>query len=534
MTPKRKAAFTPTLLLRLCWFVVASVTVASQTQPQPRSVSNRFQNTNKGGYTLSSMQISPSTVSLKSGATLQLAATGMGSDNQQHTVTAHVQWSSSAPNVATVSSSGLVTAVGAGSATITASRLVKATSKVTVTNQSTGVPVPASLFSITTHGRLDMPTVPVAGLRLWGTNTFWNVMNTAPGVYDFSQLDLWIAAAQANNHDLIYTFGMVPNFASSNPSLVCGTSPPAGSCAPPKDVNADGSGTDQYFKDFVTAIVTHAAGQIKYWEMWNEPTVVGYWQGNNAQMLRMAQDAYGIIKSIDPTALVTTPSPSTGIYGVSNWMGPYLALGGGKYADIISFHGYSWSSNWGVWPVPEDIVPLVENLKVQTTLYGQNNKPLWCTEGSWGDTSGNGFTDPDLRAAYITRHYLLQESEGVQRYYWFAWDNQGDGLLDTTSNSLTEWGTAYPQVEGWIVGSTPTGKCVQNGTVWTCNYTKSGGFQAEAIWDTSQSCSNGFCSTSNMSVGSQYVRYLDIAGNSHAITNATVPVGAKPIFLENQ
>lgn len=537
MTPKRKTALTPALFFRLCWFVIASVTAASQTYSlPPKSIADRLsQTTSKGRYTLLSMQVSPSTVTVNTGKTVQLIATGLGSDNLQHTVTAHVQWNSSAPNIVTVNRTGLVTAVGAGSATVTASRGVSATVKVTVTNQSSGVPVPASLFSMTAHGRVYMPTVPVAGLRLWVTNTQWSVLNPAAGVYDFTNLDLWIAAAQANNHDLLYTFGMVPSFASSSPNLICGTSGlPAGSCAPPDDVNADGSGTDQHFKDFVTAIVTHAAGQIKYWEMWNEPTVPGYWQGNNAQMLRMAQDAYAIIKSIDPNALVTTPSPSTGINGVSNWMGPYLALGGGQYADIISFHGYSWSSTWGVWPQPEDIVPLVENLKVQTGLYGQSNKPLWCTEGSWGNTAGNGFTDPDLRAAFLTRHYLLQESEGVVRYYWFAWDNSGDGLLDLSTNSLTEAGTSYPQVESWIVGTTPTGQCVQNGTIWTCNYTKSGGFQAEAIWDTSQSCSNGYCATNNMSVGSQYVHYLDITGNSHAITNATVPVGAKPIFLENQ
>jgi len=480
------------------------------------------------------MEISPATVSLQTGSSSQLTASGQGSDNLQHTVTSHVQWTSSAPAVATVTSAGLVTAVGAGTATITASRGVQANAAVTVTDQSAGVPVPATLFSMTTHSHFDVPTVPVVGLRLWDTGTYWDLMNTAQGVYDFTALDKWIATAQASNLDLIYTFGMVPGWASSNPGLVCGSSgSPAGSCVAPNDVNADGSGTDQHFKDYVTAIVTHAAGQIKYWEMWNEPTVPGFWQGTDAQMLRMAQDAYGIIKSIDPTALVTTPSPSTGIHGVANWMGPYLALGGGQYADIISFHGYSWSSTWGVWPQPEDIVPLVENLKAQLVIYGQTSKPLWCTEGSWGDTSGNGFTDPDLRAAFLARHYILQESEGVVRYYWFAWDNGNDGLW-SASTGISEAGTAYQQVEDWLVGLTPTGQCVQNGTIWTCNYTKSGGYQAETIWDTSQTCSNGSCTTNSMKVGSQFRHYKDIAGGTHSIVNSSVPVGSKPILLQNQ
>lgn len=532
MTPRRKFLAVPAILFALGCMLAGGASSAAQTIPA--SSNSQLSTKTNGRYTLLSMQISPTTLSLKPGATSQLSASGMGSDQNQHTVTAHVQWSSSAPSVATVSSAGLVTAVSAGTATITATRGVAASATITVTNQANGIPVPASLFSMTTHGRIDMPTVPVVGLRLWSTGTYWYMMNTAQGVYDFTTLDQWISTAQANNFDLIYTFGEMPAWASSNPTLVCGTANvPAGSCVAPNDVNADGTGTDQHFKDFVTAIVTHAAGQIKYWEMWNEPTVPGYWQGNNAQMLRMAQDAYGIIKSIDPTAVVTTPSPSTGVYGVANWMGPYLALGGGQYADIITFHGYSWSPTWGVWPQPEDIVPLVENLKAQLAIYGQTNKPLWCTEGSWGDTSGNGFTDPDLHAAFLARHYLLQESEGVVRYYWFAWDNGGDGLWNA-STGMSKSGVAYQQVESWILGTTPTGKCTQNGTLWTCNYSKSGGFLAEAIWDTSQTCSNGNCTTSNVSVGSQYSHYLDLNGTSFPITNATVPVGAKPIFLENQ
>jgi hypothetical protein len=335
---------------------------------------------------------------------------------------------------------------------------------------------------------------------------------------------------------VIYTFGQIPNWASSSPSLVCGSNAnvPLGSCAPPEDLNYDGTGTNKHWKDFVTAVVTHANGQIKYWEIWNEPTVSGYWQGNNSQMLRMAQDAYAIIKSINPSALVTTPTPSTGITGVANWMGPYLALGGGQYADIMSFHGYSWKSTPGIWPVPEDIVPLVENLKAVLVTYGQDKKPLWCTEGSWGDTSGNGFSDPDLHAAFVARHYLLQESEGVLRYYWFAWDNAGDGLWDYTTGAINESGTAYQQVENWIVGATPSGQCAAVGTLWTCSYTRSGGLQAQAMWDTSQSCSNGSCTTLSIPVGTQYVNYLDLGGQSHSIKNGAVPVGAKPIFVQNQ
>ncbi len=70
--------------------------------------------------------------------------------------------------------------------------------------------IPAKLFSLSVHSVNDWPTVPFAGLRLWGTGTSWQDINYAPGIFDFSALDRWISAAQAHNTDLIYTFGEVP------------------------------------------------------------------------------------------------------------------------------------------------------------------------------------------------------------------------------------------------------------------------------------------------------------------------------------
>ncbi|HVO81103.1 MAG TPA: Ig-like domain-containing protein [Terriglobales bacterium] len=486
---------------------------------------------------LASLQLSPSNVSLDEGETAQFKAVATYEDNHQQDVTASVTWTATPLEIAAVDDAGLVTSAGEGTATVSASMEgASASSVVIVQRRSSGPPIPAKLFSMSFHGRVNWPTVTINGVRLWDTGTSWSSINTADQVYDWHVLDNWLSAAQANKVDLIYTFGNTPTWASSDPSLVCqeGSDVPLGSCVAPNDLNSDGTGSNQHWKDYVTAIVTHANGQIKYWEIWNEPTISKFWQGNNAQLVRMAKDAYNIIKSIDPTAQVTTPSPSTGVNGVAKWMGPYLATGGGAYADIIAFHGYSWSTKPGVWPVPEDIVALVENLKAQLLIYGQNKKPLWCTEGSWADTTQNGFTDPDLHAAYLTRHYLLQQSENVARYYWYAWDNgEWGGLWDDTTG-INAAGTAYQQVENWMVGATPSGVCLANGTIWTCNFTRSGGYQAKAIWDTSKTCSHGVCTTTNVTADSRYVKYLDIAGGSHTIKNGTVPVGAKPILLVNQ
>jgi uncharacterized protein YjdB len=75
--------------------------------------------------TVDSIQVTPATVSLATGATAQLTATGTyghGSHpSSSQNITSAVTWSSSATSVATVSSAGVVTGVGAGTTTITAS-----------------------------------------------------------------------------------------------------------------------------------------------------------------------------------------------------------------------------------------------------------------------------------------------------------------------------------------------------------------------------------------------------------------------------
>ena len=75
---------------------------------------------NAGSYTFRiatkviSISVSPSTVSLEAGRGQQMTANVSGTSNTA------VRWSSSAPSVATVTSTGFVTAIAAGSATITA------------------------------------------------------------------------------------------------------------------------------------------------------------------------------------------------------------------------------------------------------------------------------------------------------------------------------------------------------------------------------------------------------------------------------
>jgi trimeric autotransporter adhesin len=88
--------------------------------------------------TLVSVEVTPSIPSIANGRTLQFVATGVFSDSSTQNLTGQVIWSSSDATIATVSttsgSNGLATAVGVGSATISAaSGTISGGTKLTVT-----------------------------------------------------------------------------------------------------------------------------------------------------------------------------------------------------------------------------------------------------------------------------------------------------------------------------------------------------------------------------------------------------------------
>lgn len=91
------------------------------------------------GPTQTSTTVTPASASVVVGGTQQLTATANYSDSSTIDVTSTATWTSSNTAVATVSASGLVTAVAAGSATITAaSGGFSGTSAITVTTAPSG------------------------------------------------------------------------------------------------------------------------------------------------------------------------------------------------------------------------------------------------------------------------------------------------------------------------------------------------------------------------------------------------------------
>src|SRR3954468_13702371 len=293
--------------------------------------------------------------------------------------------------------------------------------------------IPSTFFGMhilhAVNGTTPWPADQFGTLRLWDSGVDWHEINTSQGVYNWTNFDRWMTLAQQHNVEVVYTFGRVPDWANGN----------QGTTIPPANL--------QYWDDFVRAVVTRSAGRVKYWEIWNEPNDTHFWTGSVSTLVTMAQHAQQIIKSIDPNAVLVTPSPTWTSTSPNQWMASYLQGGGGQYADIIAFHGYVNSS-------PESIDSLAANMWSVMNANGQGSKPLWDTEASWSlaDSCSSSICDQDQQAAFLVRHYMLHLSRGVDRYLWYAWEDTWGTLW--TSSGVQKPGIAYKTVYNWLVGAT--------------------------------------------------------------------------------
>jgi polysaccharide biosynthesis protein PslG len=398
----------------------------------------------------------------------------------------------------------------AGSYTLTASSpgLISATSvSFIIVAQAINAPVPPTFFGLTV-GQVGIisPIMHYGTTRSWddSPDLSWSAANPSPDVYNFAPLDDFINYYQARGVDMIYTLARTPQWASSQPDISSGYGP--GQCAPPGDLGD--------WDDYLKAIVTHAAGKIKYWELWNEPQDPQYYCGDIPTMVTMAQHAVQIIKAIDSTALILSPAV-TGPDGPA-WLSTFPTDGGSATVDVIAFHGY-WSAT------AEDILTVIANYKSVMQTSDVAGKPMWDTEASWAG-SGN-LPTPTLaqQASFLSKYYLLHWSQGINRFAWYSYQGAYWGGLMTSSGGPSSTAVAYEQTYLWMVGALMTQPCSENASaIWTCLFTRPGGYQAEAIWITG--------SSATLDVPSQYVEYRDLAGTVHPMFNQTVTIGDQPYF----
>jgi hypothetical protein len=279
---------------------------------------------------------------------------------------------------------------------------------------------------------------------------------------------------------------------------------------------------DAILAAWIAAVVGHATGHIKYWEIWNEANDSSFYNGDIPTMVKLARQAYSTIKSIDPTAKVLTPSVYSDPTGATiphdgvAWMMEFLrqcslppagSATAPPCADILAYHAYP--ENWveigdqtlmnqrvihtaqgdiGVGVIDPASYPLlgeqaiidVQKFKNIATTYGL--EAVWSTEGGLGVWLKNPdgplpscqavdcLTNPvflqnrELSAQYAVKSTMLLQAGGLARSYWYSYDNIAHGYLwGGQGTSLNQAGTAYALL-GQFVGTTPAAPVARQAT----------------------------------------------------------------------
>ncbi|MCC7258116.1 MAG: hypothetical protein IT486_07060 [Gammaproteobacteria bacterium] len=342
-------------------------------------------------------------------------------------------------------------------------------------------PVTGQYFGLHLHDAdtvTPWPEVEFGSWRLWDARVAWTDIQPTARRWEFERLDRYADLADAHGVELVLPLGLSPPWASARPTEPSAYGP--GKAAEPRDLSA--------WRGYVERVALRYRGRIRVFELWNEPNLAKFFSGTPETMLMLAREAHAIIKRVDPQAIVVSPS-ATGFDRGTRWLNEYLALGGAQYADVIGFHFY-------VSPQPpEAAVPVIARVREVLARHGVD-KPLWNTEAGWvienaearADPTAVGFSAdirpvaPDLAAAYVSRFLILLWAGGVERNYWYAWDNKAMGLIEPKSRTLKPAARAYAVTAGWLRGAVVDRCRTSSDGVWLCGVTSPAHGQSWIVW----------------------------------------------------
>ena len=255
--------------------------------------------------------------------------------------------------------------------------------------------------------------------RLWDLGVAWKDVNPAPGVFDWTTLDAEIAQVEQSGSTPLLVLGMTPSWAAADPSAGDARWG-LGTASPPRETS--------YWRDYVSAVVDRYGSRIPAYQVWNEANLTTFWTGNPEQMAQLTKEAYDIIKSKQPQAIVVAPSIGLRLAArMRNFTRAFMgALASrGFPVDALAIHTYP-AGDVG----PADRVALVtawQEVVVQSV--GATSPvldlPIYDTEVNYGlagpgTRPGRAYSDAEA-ATLIRQTYADSLSLGIDATFWYLY-----------------------------------------------------------------------------------------------------------------
>ncbi|MBI3977855.1 MAG: hypothetical protein HY331_06690 [Chloroflexi bacterium] len=212
----------------------------------------------------------------------------------------------------------------------------------------------------------------------------WEEIEPARGIYwsDRSRTSTWekydeiVRMARSLDLDIIARLDRPPAWARGGPTKANG--PPV---------------RFEDFGEFVFQVVRRYRGQVRYYQIWNEPNLTGEWNGgavDPAAYARLLTIAYRRAKEADPTAVVLSAplaqTLETGPLNVNevDFLRKMYAAGVRGSFDVLGANAYGFDR-----PPDDPPDPAILNFQRVTMLrklmveQADGDKPIWLNEVGW-------------------------------------------------------------------------------------------------------------------------------------------------------
>ena len=338
------------------------------------------------------------------------------------------------------------------------------------------------------------PTYPFGAVRSHDYGgVAWNRIHTAPDVFDWSGLDVWVDTHAAAGRTLIYTVYGTPAWTAAMTDRSDDYGVP-GAAGPVRE----SSGLQAFILALVNRYNVRGKRRIQYIEMWNEPHFPSasaphlrnnsqFWWGTAEQLVSMGRVVAQTAKRADSGLKILSPGFAGIAIGTFSLASPSLADvqesslyqfldasdgnggKGSKWCDGIAFHNYNAPFVGPNIGYINDIL----RLKGMLRLLGLEKKPILNTE--FGFLPPNPFHKLSLpeQASILRRCAALQAALGVQGLYFYSHD---DDLVGNPS--------LHPEIASAIgdVHRMIAGKTLKQVTVLADNTVRIETSQASFVW----------------------------------------------------
>jgi hypothetical protein len=283
--------------------------------------------------------------------------------------------------------------------------------------QLTAITISSLPYGINVHTAKNeiLAKVKAAGIAWIRIDINWSQIESTKGKFNFSEVDRVADYATANGLSIYATIAYTPAWANDN----------LGNNYPATHIND--------WKDFVSNTINRYKSRIKYWGIWNEPNLKGFFApGKDIFVQQILLPAAQTIRAADPAAFIVGPGLSHKTEAGMEWYFwlKYILDNAGNYFDIISHHIYEDLGVYYMYELLENGDKFIPAVKAIIQESGQDGKPFWITETGW-NTSKFSETMQSLR--YLDMLQTRARKDYPQKIFFYE-------IADDPAQNVLPWG----------------------------------------------------------------------------------------------